>query len=61
MRDTIETVKRLWKTQIYKILYIFMTAGLFLRSEHSSQMALTSTLVSFKHVHCFYLMRKNRL
>ena len=31
--------------------------GLFSSSEHSSQMALTSTLVSFKHVHCFYLMR----
>ena len=31
--------------------------GLFSSSEHSSQMALTLTLVSFKHVHCFYLMR----
>lgn len=31
--------------------------GLFSSSEHSSQMALTSTLVSFKHLHCFYLMR----
>ena len=29
----------------------------FRAREQSSQMALTSTLVSFKHVHCFYLMR----
>ena len=32
-------------------------SGTLLAVDHSSQVALTLTLVSFKHVHCFYLMR----